>query len=109
MGDRSTHGVIHDFFIKIKNDKKALHVLGDGNQLKPYMYVDEIVDAIYFIFLNSNEIVNEYNIGPKGLTKVSEIASILLKETERSEKSSTAEEDPDGKETYPFTLIIHLN
>ena len=81
VGERSTHGVIHDFFVKIQKNKKVLNVLGDGQQSKPYMYVHEIVDAIQFIFSNSNEKINDYNIGPKDFTKVSEIANILLEET----------------------------
>jgi len=81
VGERSTHGVIHDFFVKIGKNKEELNVLGDGQQSKPYMYVHEIVDAIQFIFSNSNEMINDYNVGPKDFTKVSEIANILLEET----------------------------
>ncbi len=80
VGERSTHGVIHDFLIKIESNKKELHVLGDGNQTKPYMYVKDIVDAIIFIYKNSAERINIYNVGPKDSTKVSEIAQILLQE-----------------------------
>ena len=80
VGERTTHGVIHDFLIKVEENKKELKVLGDGNQSKPYMYVKDIVDAIIFIFKNSSERINVYNVGPKDSTKVSEIAEMLLKE-----------------------------
>lgn len=80
VGERSTHGVIHDFLIKLDSNKKELNVLGDGNQTKPYMYVRDIVDAIIFIFNNSSEKVNIFNVGPKDATKVSKIAEILLEE-----------------------------
>lgn len=80
VGERSTHGVIHDFLIKIDSNKNELNVLGDGNQSKPYMYVKDIVDAIIFIFKNAAERINVYNVGPKDSTKVSKIAEILLEE-----------------------------
>ena len=81
VGERSTHGVIHDFLIKLDKNKDILHVLGDGNQTKPYMYVKDIVDAIIFIFKNSSERINTFNVGPKDATKVSKIAQILLEES----------------------------
>ena len=80
VGERSTHGVIHDFLIKLDKNKEQLNVLGDGNQTKPYMYVKDIVDAIIFIFRNSSERINIFNVGPKDATKVSKIAEILLEE-----------------------------
>ncbi len=80
VGERSTHGVIHDFLIKLDKNKDELNVLGDGNQTKPYMYVKDIVDAIIFIFKNSSERINVFNVGPKDATKVSKIAEILLEE-----------------------------
>ena len=69
VGERSTHGVIHDFLIKLDKNKDILHVLGDGNQTKPYMYVKDIVDAIIFIFKNSSERINTFNVGPKRCNK----------------------------------------
>ena len=78
VGERSTHGIILDLLNKLDSNKKELEVLGDGTQTKPYMYVGEIVEALMFIFENSDERTNIFNIGPRDATTVAEIAEALL-------------------------------
>ena len=79
VGERATHGILFDFLKKIKENKNELIVLGDGNQLKPYMYVQELIDCIFFVTRNSNDKVNVFNVGPKDELKVSMIAELFLK------------------------------
>ena len=43
-----------------------LEVLGDGKQCKPYLLVDELVNAMIFISEKAGERLNFYNIGPVG-------------------------------------------
>ncbi|MBN1364210.1 MAG: NAD-dependent epimerase/dehydratase family protein [Syntrophaceae bacterium] len=80
VGERITHGVIHDFIKKLKNNPKQLEILGDGNQKKPYMYVKDLVEAILFIYQSAKERLNYYNVGVKDETTVTEIAKIVCKE-----------------------------
>ena len=49
VGERTTHGILHDFIKKLLKDPYRLEVLGDGNQNKPYLYVKDLVDAILFL------------------------------------------------------------
>ena len=63
IGVPATHGVIFDFFKKLKKDSNKLSVLGDGSQQKPYLHVEELIDAMQFIVSNSKDKVNYYNIG----------------------------------------------
>jgi len=79
VGERITHGIIYDFIKKIQDNPEELLVLGDGNQNKPYMYVHELIDCIFFVIEHSNQKINDYNVGPKDGVKVSEIAEIFLK------------------------------
>ena len=79
VGERSTHGILFDFLNKIKKNKKELIVLGDGNQNKPYMYVHELIDCMFFIINNSNEMINDFNVGPKDGVSVSKISELFLK------------------------------
>ena len=79
VGERATHGILFDFMKKIKNNPKELIVLGDGNQEKPYMYVHELIDCMFFVIENSNQKINAFNVGPKDGVKVSEIAELFLK------------------------------
>ncbi|MHA1156045.1 MAG: SDR family NAD(P)-dependent oxidoreductase, partial [Candidatus Heimdallarchaeota archaeon] len=45
FGPPSNHGVMRDFFMKLKNNPKTLQILGDGKQVKSYLYVDDCVEA----------------------------------------------------------------
>jgi UDP-glucose 4-epimerase len=64
IGAYATHGVIYDFLNKLSRSPGELEVLGDGNQCKPYLLVDELVDAMLFILANSSDKLNYFNIGP---------------------------------------------
>lgn len=80
VGERATHGVVYDFINKLNRNNKELAVLGDGNQDKPYLYVKDIVDAIYFIWKNSDKKLNYINIGVNSTVKVKQIANIVAEE-----------------------------
>ena len=45
FGPPSNHGVMFDFFWKLKNNPKKLEILGDGKQTKSYLYIEDCVDA----------------------------------------------------------------
>ncbi len=80
VGERATHGVIFDFINKLKQNSNELMVLGNGEQIKPYLYVKDLVDAILFVYKNSCERINFYNIGVESRTKVKEIAQMVIEE-----------------------------
>ena len=80
VGPRSTHGVIYDFIKKLKNDPNVLPVLGNGNQNKPYIHVEELVKCILFICQNSNKTFNDFNVAPKDTVTVKQIAELVVKE-----------------------------
>jgi UDP-glucose 4-epimerase len=46
LGERYTHGHVFDFYRALKRDPAKLHVLGDGNQQKSYLYVQDCVSAM---------------------------------------------------------------
>jgi len=78
-GERTTHGVLHDFVKKLKRNPEELEVLGNGKQAKPYLYVKDLVDAILFMMAHSNDQVNFYNLGVEGNTPVYRIAEMVIK------------------------------
>ena len=49
VGVPATHGVILDFFVKLKKNPKNLSVLGDGTQRKSYLHVTELVNAMFHV------------------------------------------------------------
>ena len=74
VGERFTHGVIYDFIHKLQKNPGVLTVLGNGEQIKPYLYVKDLVDGIQFVCQNTNERFNVYNLGSNTRTKVKDIA-----------------------------------
>ncbi len=80
VGERATHGAIFDFINKLNKNPKELEVLGDGSQNKPYLYVKDLVEAILYVWKNSNTQINLYNIGVTTRTTVADIATMVIAE-----------------------------
>ncbi len=73
VGPNPTHGVIHDFVLRLKDDPTRLVVLGDGTQAKPYVHVEDTLDGMEFGIANAPEHVNVYNLAVEDQTSVREI------------------------------------
>lgn len=66
VGSRATHGAIYDFVGKLKKNPSVLEVLGDGTQIKPYLHVSELLDAMFFVIEKAPDVLNYFNIGQTG-------------------------------------------
>ncbi|MHA1247935.1 MAG: NAD-dependent epimerase/dehydratase family protein [Candidatus Thorarchaeota archaeon] len=80
IGPRSTHGVIYDFYMKLKRDPTRLEVLGDGSQEKAYMYVSDAVDAALVLAEKMWPGYQPVNVGSGQRLRVSRIAEIVRSE-----------------------------
>jgi len=83
FGERSTHGVIFDFYNKLKQNPKKLEILGDGKQQKSYLHVFDCVEGTILIGDNLKEQrlwYDYYNIGSNEWITVEKIALILENE-----------------------------
>lgn len=78
FGPRTDHGVMHDFFHKLKDDSEKLEILGNGNQKKSYLYVDDCVDATLHAWRESNDTVSVFNVGSDSQLSVDEIAENII-------------------------------
>jgi UDP-glucose 4-epimerase len=76
IGRRSTHGVIFDFIQKLLKNPKRLEILGDGEQNKSYIYIDDCIDAM-IVGMKAKERINIFNIGSDDQIKVKRIAEIV--------------------------------
>jgi UDP-glucose 4-epimerase len=74
VGGFPTHGVIHDFVLKLQRDPTRLEILGDGEQSKPYVHVEDCLDGMMFGHAHATELVNCYNLAVAGWTSVNRIA-----------------------------------
>jgi len=65
LGERYTHGHVHDFYCALKRDPSRLRVLGDGRQEKSYLHVSDCVAAMK-IGVSQHKLPGElavYNLG----------------------------------------------
>jgi UDP-glucose 4-epimerase len=74
VGPNPTHGVIHDFVLRLRETPDRLVVLGDGTQSKPYVYVEDCLDGMEFGVANAGDEVNVFNLAVDDQTTVREIA-----------------------------------
>lgn len=81
VGSRATHGVILDFVRRLKEEPSVLRVLGNGNQEKPYLYVQDLVAAMLLVWERADPDPYEvFNIGPQTATRVRRIAEMVVDE-----------------------------
>ena len=77
IGPRSTHGVIYDFIKKLKQNTKELKILGDGNQKKSYMYIEDCINAFLLVRERVDSDFEVFNVGSEDWVTVKEIAKIV--------------------------------
>ena len=77
VGPNLTHGAIYDLVRRLMHDKTRLSVLGDGTQNKPYLHVDDLLDAIFLGASRPAEPLATYNVAGEGMTSVREIAEAV--------------------------------
>lgn len=80
VGDRSTHGAIYDWARKLARTPDRLEVLGNGEQIKPYLHVDDLVDAILVAWDRGDAPVNLFNVGGDTRCSVRDMAGIMVEE-----------------------------
>lgn len=81
IGGRTNHGVVHDLIQKLQRTPGRLEVLGDGNQVKPYLLVEECVDGMIHAYdhalMTPDRPADVFNIGTDTTTSVREIVQIV--------------------------------
>jgi UDP-glucose 4-epimerase len=80
IGKRSTHGILPDLVDKLNRDRSRLEVLGDGNQRKSYLLVEETVEGMLFGFEKAKDQLNYFNLGSSDQITVRRIVEILVEE-----------------------------
>jgi UDP-glucose 4-epimerase len=77
VGPNLTHGAIYDLVRRLWRDKTHLEVLGNGTQNKPYLHVDDLLDAIFLGVERPATPLATYNVAGEGMTSVREIAEAV--------------------------------
>ena len=79
IGGKMTHGVIHDFILRLNETPDHLDVRGNGYQTKPYCHVSELIRAIMML-AGTTKGVEILNVGATTCTNVRFIANAVVKE-----------------------------
>ena len=85
LGPRSTHGVVNDFVRRLIQNPRELQILGDGNQTKSYLYVDDAVDAIISSVKTAQSPIEVFNVGSTDQISVKQIAATIIETMELKE------------------------
>ena len=75
LGERYTHGHVIDFYRKLLENPEELMVLGNGQQKKSYLYVQDCLDAMLFAVDKFDSKVNIINLGTNEYCQVNDSIS----------------------------------
>jgi UDP-glucose 4-epimerase len=80
IGERYSHGVVYDFINKLRANPSELEILGDGNQRKSYLHVEDGIRGIFLALERLTTLKNVLNLGHVEYMNVKEIARIVCEE-----------------------------
>lgn len=80
VGPRLRGAVIPDFIEKLRENPDELTILGNGQQEKSYMHIDDCVAAMLHTIETLDDSMNTLNLGTPNATSVTEIADIVSEE-----------------------------
>jgi UDP-glucose 4-epimerase len=78
IGPGITHGILPDFFEKLRQDPSRLEVLGDGRQAKSYLRSEDCVAGMLVAADGATEAVNIFNLGAADRITAREIAEKVV-------------------------------
>jgi UDP-glucose 4-epimerase len=79
LGERYSHGHVFDFYQKLLLNPEELYILGNGLQRKSYLYIQDCIDAIFFVIEKAQEKINIYNLGTEEYCKVNDSIGWICK------------------------------
>jgi len=77
IGPRLRHGVIYDLLIKLTRNPRELEVLGDGTQVRSFVYIDDAIEATLIAWRKTLENYAVYNVASEGWITVNEVVKII--------------------------------
>jgi UDP-glucose 4-epimerase len=81
IGPVNKHGIINDFIVKLTANSTYLDILGNGQQNKSYLYIDDCINGLVKLLEMLGDMKFEiYNMGSDDAITVQEIAEIVINE-----------------------------
>jgi len=79
VGPRLRHGVIYDLLMKLKRDKMRLEVLGDGTQVRSYVYIDDAIQATIIAYEKAEGSFEAFNVASEDWITVNDVVHVILR------------------------------
>jgi UDP-glucose 4-epimerase len=79
VGPRLRHGVVWDLINKLRKNPNELEILGDGKQVRSYIYIDDAIEATIIAWRKSFSNFNVYNVASEDWLTVDEVADEVIK------------------------------
>ncbi|MCK5298363.1 MAG: SDR family NAD(P)-dependent oxidoreductase [Candidatus Heimdallarchaeota archaeon] len=89
FGPPSNQGVMYDFFWKLKKDPTSLKILGNGKQVKSYLYISDCVEAHIQSLKSTITGHMPFNIATSEGITVNEVANAVVKSLDLTEVKYT--------------------
>jgi UDP-glucose 4-epimerase len=78
VGPRQTHGVGFDFIRRLLENPHRLRILGNGQQSKSYIHVDDVIEAVLTAARVAAEAFSVFNVATGDYVTVTEIAELAV-------------------------------
>jgi UDP-glucose 4-epimerase len=78
VGARQTHGVGFDFIRRLRAQPDRLQILGDGQQSKSYIHVEDVIEAVFAAHEKTQKNFQVYNVATGDYITVTEIARLAM-------------------------------
>lgn len=79
-GNNPPRGIILDLVHKLRKNPAKLEVLGDGEQVKDYININDCLDGILTAFSKTNDRINVFNLSSGTTVSVKEVVKMILQE-----------------------------
>ena len=73
----SSYGIV-GWFVRLALDNETIKVFGDGSQIRDYLYIDDLVDAMLVVAVSDKTDGKVYNVGSGRKTGFKEMADTIV-------------------------------
>jgi UDP-glucose 4-epimerase len=109
VGARQTHGVGFDFIRRLCSKPKYLRILGDGQQSKSYIHVEDVIEAVLTAHRKTNKHFQVFNVATGDYITVTEIARLAIEVAGLSNESVALEYTGGDRGWKGDVPIVRLN
>lgn len=109
VGARQTHGVGFDFLRRLRQDPYRLRILGDGQQSKSYIHVEDVVEAVLVAHQKTEKSFQVYNVATGDYITVTEIARLAMEIAGLSDEEVVLEYTGGDRGWKGDVPIVRLN